>query len=90
MATAAQEVRALAIEAAAQLLKRAAPYAELHARKPLFQKTMRHRGGPAVLMRLDWPGVLRVFDPATGELLAESMPGRPDQLTPVFVLRGSK
>lgn len=84
MRSATQEVRALAIEAAARRLKDAAVYAELHARKPLFQKTMRLRGGRSVLVRLDWPGLLRVFDPATGELQAESMPGRPEQLAPDF------
>lgn len=82
MTTATQKVQALATEAAARCLKQAAVYAELHARKPLFQKTMRRRGSPAVLVRLDWPGVLRVFDPATGELRAESLPGKPDQLAP--------
>ncbi|WHZ12498.1 MAG: hypothetical protein OJF60_002939 [Burkholderiaceae bacterium] len=80
MRSATQRVRALAIDAAASRLEGAATYAELHARKPLFQKTMRRHGGAPVLVRLDWPGVLRVFDPATGELLAESVPGQPRQL----------
>ena len=87
MTTATQKVQALATEAAARCLKQAAVYAELHARKPLFQKTMRRRGSPAVLVRLDWPGVLRVFDPATGEVLAESLPGKPDQLAPTMADR---
>ena len=82
MATATQKVQALATEAAARCLKQAAVYAELHASKPLFKKTMKQRGGTALLVRLDWPGVLRVFYPATGELRAESLPGKPDQLAP--------
>ena len=77
-------VRDLAISAAAQRLKRAASYAELHAGKPLFKKTMKQQNGGPVLVRLDWPGVLRVFDPSTGELLAKSVAGQPDQLAPSF------
>ncbi|MBS0318346.1 MAG: hypothetical protein JSR49_14600, partial [Proteobacteria bacterium] len=63
MSSATQRVEAQAVEAAARLLEGAAAYAELHASKPLFQKTMRRRGGPPVLVRLDWPGALRIFDP---------------------------
>lgn len=87
MTTATQQVQALAIEAAERRLKQAAVYAELHTRKPLFQKIMRRRGNSPVLVRLDWPGVLRVFDPATGEVLAESLPGKPDQLAPTMADR---
>lgn len=82
MLSAAERARFLAIEAAASRLKDAATYAEAHAGKPLFQRIMRRRGGRAALVRLDWPGVLRVFDYATGELLAESAPGSPRQLAP--------
>lgn len=84
MVTAAQEVQALAIEAAAQRLKRAATFAASHIDKPLFKKTMRVGTGPAVLVRLDWPGVLRVFEIATGEMLAESLPGQPDRASARF------
>lgn len=66
-----QELDALAKDASDRLAASAWTFAELHARKPLFQKLMRRRGGSAVIVRLDWPGVLRVFDPATGELLAQ-------------------
>lgn len=85
MATATQEVRAMATRAAAQRLARAASFAELHSRKPLFQRTMKHPGGRAVLVRIDWPGILRVFDPATGELLAESEAGAPGRVRAGFV-----
>jgi hypothetical protein len=66
-----QDVEALAEEASDRLAASAWTFAELHARKPLFQKLMRRRGGSAVIVRFDWPGVLRVFDPATGELMAQ-------------------
>lgn len=80
MAAASAEVRALALEAAARHLRQAATFAALHATsKPLFRKTMR-LGGVVVLICFDWPGVLRVYDPKTGELLGESFPGRPDVL----------
>jgi hypothetical protein len=86
MTTAAQQVRAQALEAAARLLKTAADYAAVHIDKPLFKKTMR-QGRMALLVRLDWPGALRVFDPATGELLVESLPGNPYQLAPTMANR---
>jgi hypothetical protein len=33
-----------------------------------------------VLVRIDWPGVLSVHDPKTGECLAASVPGNPYEL----------
>lgn len=87
MNTAAQQVHAQALEAAARLLKIAAAYAAVHIDKPLFKKTMK-QGRTVLLVRLDWPScVLRVFDRATGELLAESLPGKPDQLAPTMADR---
>jgi len=82
MKTAAQVIHEQAAHAAAQRLKRAATFAALHVKKPMFQKRM-GKGAGAVLVRIDWPGVCRVFDPATGDLLCESVPGRPDVLRPV-------
>ena len=80
MATASHEVRALKVEAAARHLRQAATFAALHATsKPLFRKTMR-LGSVLFLVCLEWPGVLRVFDPKTGELLCESVPGSPGVL----------
>lgn len=46
---------------------------------------MRRPGSKPVLVRLDWPGVLRVFDPVTGECLARSEAGNPSQLEAGFV-----
>lgn len=80
MATATQEVQALALKAAAHRLHQAATFAALHATtKPLFRK-MARLGSVLVLISFDWPGVLRVYDPKTGELLCESFPGRPSAL----------
>ena len=62
-----------ATAAAARTLRHAYDYAALHATaKPLFQKTMRRPGSRPVLVRVDWPGVLSVFNPLTGECLARS------------------
>ncbi len=87
MATAKQQVQAAAINAAERCLKLAAAYAHAHIGGPLFKKLMRRRGGPSVLVRLMWPGVLQVLDPTTGELLGESLPGEPWQLSGAFVDR---
>jgi len=76
--TTAQKVAADAHEAAARHLCEAAQFAALHfTAKPLFQKLMKRPVGPPVMLRLDYPGVLRGFDPKTGQLLFQSMPGRP-------------
>jgi hypothetical protein len=67
-------------QAAEARLKRAAKFAELYASgRPLFSRRM-GRGKSAELVRLTWPGVLTVYDPATGEVLAVSEPGKPDTL----------
>ena len=67
-------------KAAALRLIQAATFVEAHTGKILFQRTLKKPGGLAVLVRFDWPGVLRVFDPNTGEQLAESAPGQPQTL----------
>lgn len=79
-------VRESAEAAAARMLQRAFQFAALHATaKPLFLKTMRRPGSKPVLVRVDWPGVLRVFDPVTGECLARSEVGNVSRLEAGFV-----
>lgn len=79
-----EQARADAQAVAQRTLQRAATFAGLHATaKPLFQKTMR-RGSRPYLVRLVWPGVLVVCDPANGDVLAESEPGNPAQLAAGF------
>lgn len=80
MNAAASSIADQAREAASARLKRAEQFAAMHCSKPLFSKVMRRPGGRRELVRLEWPGVLRVYDPDTGEILAESMPGQPSQL----------
>ena len=83
MSPAEEELRARSTEAAAQLLKRAAMFMEPHAPRLLFKKEMKEHIGNTVkvrLLRLELPGVLRVYDKATGELLTESAPGQLDRL----------
>ena len=84
METANQYVRTQAIEAAKVRLKHASKIVELHAPKILFKKMVKLPDCPSFLVRLEFPGVIRVFDPVTGELLAESVQGKPDQLNPQF------
>jgi hypothetical protein len=83
MDTAAQHVRQLAREAAADRQFKAAVFAALHAKNPLFRKTMRC-GRQLVVVQMEWPGILRTYDAATGELLSEGVPGAPGQLSPGF------
>lgn len=63
----------------ARLLAKAANFASLHAPHTLWQRRMKV-GASTLLVRLEWPGVLAVFDPATGEALARSVPSQPDTL----------
>ena len=70
-----------ATKQAQRTLDQACTFAELHATaKPLFQRLMRRPGAAPVLVRIVWPGVLQVFDPQTGDVLAESVPGQPEWL----------
>ena len=79
-----EQARADAQAVAQRTLQRAATFAGLHATtKPLFQKPMR-MGSRSYLVRLVWPGVLLVCDPATGEVLAQSVSGNPAQLLEGF------
>mgnify|MGYP001155186108 CR=1 FL=1 len=85
MITPIEKAQADALAAAQRTLQRAAVFAGMHATsKPLFQKLMRV-GSRSLVVRLTWPGVLSVCDPATGELLAQSVPGNPPQLVAGFV-----
>lgn len=68
------------LAAASAWLKKASDFAAMHAtEKPLFSRLM-GKGRGAVSVRFTWPGVLSVYDPATGKLLAESAPGKPTGL----------
>ncbi|MBU4423398.1 MAG: hypothetical protein KKG12_06470 [Gammaproteobacteria bacterium] len=78
--------REAATAQARRTLQQAVTFAQLHGTaKPLFHKTMRRPGGKPVLVRLDWPGVLSVFDPLTGECLARSEVGDVFQLEAGFL-----
>ena len=81
-----QAAHEAALAAAERTLHQAHKFAALHATKnPLFEKVMRRPGSRPVLVRIVFPGVLLVCDPATGEVLARSMPGHLQQLVPGFV-----
>ena len=79
MLTGPQYIAEERAKAAAQRLKQAASFVLLSSKQPLFQKRM-GTGANAVLVRYEWPGVVSVYDTATGELLAASEPGKPDVL----------
>lgn len=84
--TPTQKAQAAAEAAARRTLAQAALLAEMHSTaRPWLSKTMRRPGSKPVLVRVDWPGVLRVFDPVTGECLARSEAGNPSQLEAGFV-----
>lgn len=78
-----QYIKDQAMKAAALRLQQAATFAQLNIKNPLFQRRI-GKGRASVLVRLDWPGVLAVIDPETGELLAASEVGRPDVLRTGF------
>jgi len=79
--TPTEHTRQAATHAAAQRLIEAADFAERHICKPLFEKRMPRLGGRALMVRLFSPGVLKVSDPETGEVLAESVPGNLRELS---------
>lgn len=79
-----QYIKDQATKAAALRLRQAATFAQLNTKNPLFQRRM-GKGSTSVLVRLDWPGVLAVIDPETGELLAASEVGRPAVLRTGFM-----
>lgn len=78
-ANAEDYVRDLAKGATSKLLAKAAIFASAHAPNTLWQRRMK-AGRTTVVVRLEWPGVLCVYDPATGDKLAESLPGQPATL----------
>jgi hypothetical protein len=81
-----QSAHEAAMAAAGRTLQQAHKFAALHATaKPLFEKLMRRPGSRPVLVRIVFPGVLLVCDPATGEVLARSMPGQLQQIVSGFV-----
>ena len=67
-------------QAAANRLKAAAAFAELHGTERALLSRRMGTGKNALLVRFTWPGVLTVYDPATGKALAVSEPGKPDTL----------
>ena len=81
-----QAVHEAAMAAAVRTLHQAHKFAALHATaKPLFEKLMRRPGSRTVLVRIVFPGVLLVCDPAMGEVLARSELGNLQQIAPGFV-----
>lgn len=68
------------------LLERAAKFITPSIKAPIVRKTM-GKGAGAVIVCAAWPGVVSAFDPATGELLAESEPGQPAVLRAGFTRR---
>ena len=79
-----EHVKKQALKGAVIRLQSAATFARLHIKNPLFQKRM-GTGNTAVLVRLEWPGVLSVIDPSTGLILAVSEVGQPEVLKAGFV-----
>lgn len=79
-----QLIHEQAVKAAERRLKEAVTYISLNIKSPIFQRRV-GKGHSAVLVRLEWPGVLSVLDPDTGKVLAMSEPGRPDVLRADFV-----
>lgn len=77
--TADDFVREAAMANRVRLLNKAANFASLHAPHTLWQRRL-GTGQSALLVRLEWPGVLAVYDPKTGETLAKSAPGEPTAL----------
>lgn len=81
-----QAAHEAALAAAGRTLHQAHKFAALHATaKPLFEKLMRRPGSCPVLVRIVFPGVLLVCDPATGECLARSEVGNVSRLEAGFV-----
>ena len=71
-------------QAAARRLQEAARFAVMHAASAPLLNKRQGTGKAAVLVRLQWPGVLLVLDPQTGRELARSEAGAPDKLAADF------
>lgn len=78
-----QYLKEEAQKAAAHRLRQASTFTGFNIKTPLFQKRM-GKGASSVLVRFEWPGVLSVIDPETGELLAVSKAGNTSELHPAF------
>jgi len=76
-------VQSQAKTAAAALIKKAAVLIEADLPGRLIKKPLTH-GKTKLIARFDYPGVLKVIDPTTGEVLAVSPPGRPGELCATF------
>lgn len=59
------------------MLQRAASVLEMHASRAAPMCKRQGAGAKALEMRFAWPGVVEVYDPETGRLLARSEPGKP-------------
>jgi len=77
-------LKSQSLKSAENHLKRAATFATVNVKNPLFQRRM-GKGSASVLVRLEWPGVLVVIDPDTGTVLAVSEPGQPEVLKAGFL-----
>lgn len=80
---AAQFVQEQAQQATDQRLRRAAEFMRMRCPAILFRCTWRPPGGAKLVLQIEWPGVLKVFDHKTGEPLGESLPGCPGVAAPV-------
>lgn len=79
LASNAQPVQGRAV--AEQHLQAAAKLGAAHTEgKPPLYFFLMGPPGKQCLIRVEWPGILRVIDYQTRDLLAESVPGRPDEL----------
>ena len=83
MMTGTQYTQERSVKTAERRLKEAVTFATLNIKNPMFQKRM-GKGNAAVLVRLEWPGVLTVIDPSTGIVLAVSEVGQPEVLQARF------
>jgi hypothetical protein len=83
---AVQQVQMRARQYETNLLERAARFIAPCFKNPIVKKTM-GKGAKAVTVCGAWPGIVSVYDPTTGDLLATSEPGRPDVLQAGFTRR---
>ena len=76
-------VRAQANTAAAALIKKAARFLGANIPNPVVKKRFTHGKGK-LTAQFEYPGVLKVIDHETGDVMAVSAPGMPEQLCPNF------
>ena len=69
--------------AATECLTLACQFAMAHLSKPLFQRRVKMKGR-WVIIRLEWPCMMSVFDAQTGQPLAVSRFSNPGSLDPSF------